>query len=555
MSYTYKNPNKKTTTNAQKPWAPQPERPVTTKSRKEKFLDNMETTRNGWYSNVKVSPLPMNMTYTENGAVAYKTSGSALVDINYQLTAMRTMPDSEVVKMFRKAYSENPRLAMRWLFKAADIREGDGERRLFKVCMTDMMNNGGAEMVANLISLMPEFNRWDMLYTFINNKTVYPAIARTFRKQWAEDMKNMEAGKSISLMAKWLKSSNSHNPDTRRYGLQTARILNLSERDYRKALSAMRKHLDVVERKMSSQNWQSIDYETVPSKANLIYNKAFLKNDEARRRTYLDALTKGDAKINSSVAYPHEIVHKYCTGTWRGVRAVDAALEGMWKALPNLVKDDSTTLVVADGSSSMCSDVGGSVTALEVANALAIYFAERAKGAYHNRYITFSMTPKFVTFQNGSTLNAKIKTAQQHCEIANTNISAVFDLILETAIKTNAPQSDLPKNLLIITDGHFDYMVSAGNGRSKVSKTLMQEISKKYKDAGYTMPNLIFWNVCGGGRSGSMPLSADERGIMVSGFSVNTLKMLMTGKTNPYEVLVEALMDKRYDIVEETAFQ
>ena len=109
---------------------------------------------------------------------------------------------------------------------------------------------------------------------------------------------------NISLLAKWLPSATSRSKDTRKKGLKICGALGMSEKQYRKTLSALRKHLDVVERKMSSNNWQSIDYEAVPSKANLNYNKTFLKHDETRRRAYLDGLTRGEAKINASVTNP-----------------------------------------------------------------------------------------------------------------------------------------------------------------------------------------------------------------------------------------------------------
>lgn len=559
MRYNYNNKN------TNKAWAPLPEKPVKAnapKSRKAAFMDKVENTAK-YYSDVSVPTLPNDMQYTSNGAVAYKSTGSALLDINTSIAALRSESDGRVIEMFRKAYSENPRLAIRWLFYAGDIREGQGERRLFKLCLRDMMNNGGEDIIANLIPLIPEYSRWDYLYDVMDNPKTKMVVQRVIRTQWKADMANMRANKPISLMAKWLDSATSHSKETRKRGLKTMDMLGLTEREYRKGLSAMRKHLDVVERKMSSQNWQSINYETVPSKANLNYNNAFLRNDEDRRRAYLNALKTGEAKINSSVAYPHEIVHKYCNGSYWGMRIknrVDDTLEAMWEALPNLVTDDSSTIVVADGSGSMNSPVGNTqVMAIEVANALAIYFAERAKGAYKGRYITFSATPKMVNV-NKNTLRANLAEAARHNEVANTNLEATFDLILDTAIKNHSPQSDLPDNILIISDGGWDSMVvyQAGNryNHGKVNaKPFLKSIKDKFNAAGYTMPKIIYWNVCGTGNTrNGVPMTQNDFGIMVSGFSVNTLKMVLSGKTNPWDALVDTLLVKRYDKVEQLAF-
>lgn len=564
--YNYNNPNKKNNTKA---WAPKPEKPFVNKSRKTSFMDKVEKTAKGYYTNIAVPSLPADKQYTSNGAIAYKSSGSALLDINTSIAALRSLPDGEVIKKFRAAYSENPRLAIRWLFYASDVRGGHGERRLFKVCLKDMMNNGGAQIVANLIPMIPEYSRWDYIYAVMDNPITKPVVCEIIRKQWKEDMANMKKGKSISLMSKWLKSASSHSHDTRKLGLKTMDILGLTEREYRKGLSAMRKHLDVVERKMSSQNWQSINYEAVPSKANLNYNKAFLRNDEERRRAYLDALTKGEAKINSTVANPCDIVHKYTNSCGRIPYKSDAALEGMWKSLPNLVTDDSSTIVVADGSGSMCTTIGNThMTALEVANALAIYFAERAKGAYKGRYITFSARPQMVNVNHGS-LRENLIEASRHNEVANTNLEAVFDLILETAIKHHSPQSDLPKNILIISDGGWDSMVnirsnSTGNywwntgtrATAQEAPAFLKSIEQKYRAASYKMPMILFWNVCSrGSTNNGLPMTKNDYGIMVSGFSTNTLKMILSGKTNPWDALMEVVLDKRYDKIEELAFE
>ena len=358
----------------------------------------------------------------------------------------------------------------------------------------------------------------------------------------------MKANKSISLLAKWMPSINTSSEDTVEKANKLRIGLGLSYRQYRKTLSTLRRYLDVIECKMSARNWEAIDYEAVPSRANLIYNSAFLRNDENRRREYLSALTKGKAKINSSVLFPHDIVHKCGLST-------DAALEGMWKALPDLVKGNSSTLVVADGSGSMTTiiDRNSSVTALEVANALAIYFAERARGQFENKYITFSSRPQLVNL-NAGTLAGNLHIAKQHNEVANTNIEATFDLILNTAISNHMRQSDIPTNILIISDMEFD---SATNGSgwswrseqfASPSKTLFSTIAAKFRRAGYKMPRLVFWNV--NSSTDTIPVRENELGVaLVSGFSPNVVKMVMSDKLDPWVALIDILNDKRYDAV------
>ena len=335
-----------------------------------------------------------------------------------------------------------------------------------------------------------------------------------------------------------------------------AKHLGWSERDYRKTLSALRERIDVVERKMSSQNWQAIDYEKVPSRANLIYNNAFLKNDEERRRAYLGALEKGEAKINAGVLYPHDIVHKYhAKGMWHSkIGAYDSALEAMWANLPNY--DLSNTMVVADGSGSMINRVGGTqITALDVANALAIYCSEHNKGEFKDKYITFSRKPKLVDFSYCKNLREKLIKAERHTEVADTNIEAVFDLILNTAKNYHMSQDEIPKQILIISDMEFNSCAvcnSSSRYRSYgLPETLFGTINQKFVNAGYKIPKLVFWNV--NSRTNAIPVRPND-GFpcsLVSGFSPAIVNMVMSDKTSPYDVVVDAIMNERYDFVSE----
>lgn len=500
---------------------------------------------------------------TENGAVGYKTTGKELLDLNFAVASLRSMSDEDVAKRFRKAFCEDNILAMKWLFYARDVREGLGERRLFRVVLADLVNSN-PEMVIPVINLIPEYGRYDDLWCLLDNDESAKTVYRIVEEQLRQDLKNMAAGKSISLLAKWMPSINASSAKTKAYGKKLCKALRISEKEYRGNLSMLRKYLCVVEVDMSNKNWTGIKYEAVPSRANLIYNSAFLRNDEERRREYLGKLEKCETKINASTLFPHDIVHKYTNGSHYYIQSKDATIEALWKALPDMVKGCGNTIVVADGSGSMTCTVDrkSKVTALDVANALAIYFAEHSFGQFKDKYITFSENPKFVDLSNCKTLHAKLQTALTHSEVANTNIEAVFDLILKTAERNRMRQEDLPANILIISDMEFDScavgrVVSTGRsywGRAyyehaDLDQRLFDAIARKYANAGYKMPRLVFWNV--NSRTGTIPVKENELGVaLVSGFSVNIAKMVMSGKTDPFECLLETLNSERYAPVE-----
>ena len=499
-----------------------------------------------------------NVSITENGAVGYRTTGKELLDLNFAVASLRKMSDAEVAKRFSKAFYENQTLAMKWLFYARDVRGGLGERRLFRVVLADLIKSN-PEMVIPVINLIPEYGRYDDLWCLLDDKDAANVIYQIVDNQLKSDWENMMAHKPISILAKWMPSINASSAQTREYGKKLCKALKMTEREYRKALSKLRKYLDVVEVKMSDKNWSEIKYESVPSRANLIYNSAFLRNDETRRREYLSKLEKGETKINASTLFPHDIVHRY--GAYPSRK--DATIEALWKALPDTVKGCGNTIVVADGSGSMtCSvDNHSRVTALEVANALAIYFAEHSSGQFKDKYITFSERPQIVDFSHCNSLCDKLRVARNYCEIANTNIEKVFDLILDTAVANRMHQEDLPANILIISDMEFDSCATCGASTrgygyrsSKPSQKLFDVIAQKYARAGYKMPRLVFWNV--NSRTGTIPVKENELGVaLVSGFSVNVAKMVMSGKTDPFECLLETLNSERYAPVEEALKQ
>ena len=484
---------------------------------------------------------------TENGAVAYRTSGKKLLDLNFAVASLRGASEQEIINKFMDAYWENPTLAIKWLFYNRDVRQGLGERRTFRVILKHLASEQ-AEMIKELIVLISEYGRYDDLWCLLDTE-LKENVVSAVHKQLGEDHMNMFDNKPISLLCKWLPSQNCSSKETKRYATIIRQGLEMTPKAYRKMLSSMRKYIDVVECKMSAKEWNAINYETVPSRANLIYNNAFLRNDEERRREYLGALEKGEVKINASTLFPHDIIHKYMSGgSWsQSLKSHDATLEGLWKALPDTVKGAENTIVVADGSGSMTCNVGGNtkVTALDVANALAIYFAERASGEFKNKYITFSHRPQLVDFSNAKSLHDKIGIALRHNEVADTNIEATFDLILKTAVNNNMSQEDMPKNILIISDMEFNSACCY-----RPNETLFASITNKYAILGYKLPRLIFWNV--NSRTGTIPVKENDLGVaLVSGFSVNVVNMVMSNKLDPYECLLDVLNTERYQPIED----
>ena len=197
--------------------------------------------------------------------------------------------------------------------------------------------------------------------------------------------------------------------------------------------------------------------------------------------------------------------------------------------------------------------------AIEICNALAIYFAEQLKGVFHNKAITFSERPQFIDLKENTSLKDKLEIMFSHCEVANTNIEAVFDLILEMAKSKEVPREELPKQVLVISDMEFDAATAPGyynsRGWKRADETLFAQIAKKYEDAEYKMPRLIFWNVCG--RTNTIPKVGNEEGLcLLSGFSQNAMKIAVDKtRKDPYEALIKVLDSPRYQPIEDAIMQ
>lgn len=483
---------------------------------------------------------------TENGALGYATTGTALVDLNFAVASLRNEEEEKIISRFIRAFYEDRVLAMKWLFFLRDVRGGLGERRTFRVIIRYMAESN-PEMICSLVEIMAEYGRFDDLLCLLDTP-VEETVLSVLTAQLKEDVHNMELQKGISLCAKWMPGNNTSSKESRAMAAKLQKHMGFTAKEYRKLLASLRAYLKVTEVYMSQNRFDEIDYAGVASRANVLYRNAFLRHDEARRKSYLEAVKRNETVIHAGVLMPHEIVTEYIENNgWSGrIKPEDAALEALWNNLPDAVAGAEKVLCVVDGSGSMLCPVGNKSTrALYVSNALGIYFAERLGGPYRSRFITFSARPRYVDISRCKTLREKLELAFSHNDCSNTNIEATFDLILDTAVRNRLTRQELPQTVLIISDMEFDSAVQ-GQG----TDTLFGTIRLKFARYGYKMPKLVFWNV--NSRTGVIPVRENELGVgLVSGFSVNVCNMVLSNELNPAACLKKILNSERYRKVEE----
>ena len=467
-------------------------------------------------------------TYTENGATAHNTTGDARLDLFSTVGSLRQAPKERIEVLFAQAYQKDPLFALKILFYARDIREGLGERRVFHVLLRYLAEYHPQDVIVNL-DLIGIYGRYDDWYCLVGT-SVEDVMWSAMKRQLEEDLRNYQKGKPVSLLAKWIKTADSKNQKTRKLGILTAQKLGYPVYNFKRMIRSLRKYIDVLEVKMSTSCWNAIDYQNVPGRAMMIYRKAFLKNDKERFEKYINRALEGEQTIHSETLYPYDIVEKILFHN-----DTSKVLEAQWRQLPDYVVADVNAVVMADVSGSMI----GRPMATSVG--LALYFAERNQGAYHNLFMTFSEKPEFVEIK-GETLQQKVRSVRTADWGMNTNLEAAFEKILQIAVKHHVPRKDMPKTLIIISDMEIDACERKG-------WLFYDQMENMYQEYGYQLPNIVFWNV--ESRHDIFHVDKRRKGVQLfSGQSAAIFQNVINSiEMTPVEAMEQIIEGERYAMV------
>ena len=483
-----------------------------------------------------------NKTVTENGAATHMTTESDCLDLFATIGALRRESDSEIVTRFVRAYSENRDIAMKLLFFARDIRGGLGERRVFKVILNWLADNE-PQTVRKNIAYVAEYGRYDDLLCLMGT-ACEKEMLNVLKAQFETDCEALKNGGEVSLLAKWLPSVNASSAETVLCAKKIARHFGMSDASYRKALVALRAHIRIIENNLREKDY-SFDYSKQPSKAMYKYRKAFMRNDAERYNAFIGKVSSGEVRLHADTLAPYELVEPYIndnayTANSRSfMRQISEqeknVLNATWASLPDFGSEENAIAVI-DTSGSMYWDAKPKPAA--VALSLGLYFAEQNTGLYKNHFIEFSARPQLIEIK-GDTFADRLRYVASFNEVANTNLEAVFDLILNSAVKNNVPASEIPAKLIIISDMEFDRCVSnAGSTNFKNAKA-------KFEAHGYKLPDIVFWNVAS--RNRQQPVTMNEQGVaLVSGCTPRLFEMVASGTMNPYAFMLEVVESERY---------
>ena len=483
-----------------------------------------------------------NYTYTENGALAHKTTNKAVYDMFALGAAYRKRSNTDCILLFKNALEEDESLALKCLFYLRDIRGGQGERRFFRVCFEWLCIEHPDIAERNLI-FISEYGRWDDLlyatqFTQLKNKAFY--ILKT---QLAEDLEC----KTPSLLGKWLPSENASSRKTKKAATAFREYLDMTHKQYRKILSALREKINIVARLMSENRWDEIEFDKIPSKAGLVYRNAFARRDILAKK-YEIFMKDKNTKVNAASLYPYEIVEKVanCYGWYSFNKSPELnfddperlALNKYWENLPDYLEGQPCSMIcVVDTSSSMYG------RAEAVATSLGLYCAERIGEPFKNHFISFSRKANLIKTE-GIDFVDKIQRIYRQCLCENTNIDSVFDLLKNIALHDPAARESMPKTIVIISDMEIDG--GSEDWTEKNTATHMERIKKEWETLGLKVPHLIYWNV--ESRNENKFLDSGEDVTFVGGCSPVIFKSVLTGKTG-YELCLEVLNSDRYKCI------
>ena len=477
-----------------------------------------------------------NYTITENGATSHASTLNGLMDLFALGGAYRSRSDDDCITLFKKAFEEDESYAMKCLYYIRDIRGGQGERRFFRVILKWLANNHSDAVLRNM-EYIPLVGRCDDLYV-LDGTPLEKDMYKFMKKQFLLDLNC----KAPSLLAKWMKSENASSKESRRLACKTIEMFGISPKMYRKALATLRERINVLERLMSEGRFDEIEFDKIPSRAGIIYRNAFARNDMTKAR-YEAFIKSKETKVNAGALYPIDVAHRAFRASklpYDGPERL--ALQKYWDNLLNYYGDrEENGIAIVDVSGSMTG------TPMEAAVSLGAYIAEKAHGPFANHFITFSARPELVEF-NGVDITDKLNRCASADWGMNTNLEAVFDMLLKVALTNKTPQEDMPTRLYIFSDMEFDAALREYHGfwdRTPANlniDTLVEGIAKKWAAHGYKMLDIVFWNL--NARQNNIP-AIGEGFSYISGFSPVMIEQVLSGKTG-LDLVMEKLNSERY---------
>jgi hypothetical protein len=458
-------------------------------------------------------------------------------------------------------------------------RKGKGERDIFYHIINYLyeLNGDYRKLAITMIEMIENFGYFkDYNNLFINTQNV--DLKKYLLEKYTEILikdKQKENVSELTLAAKWAPREGSKYD---KFAKELAQNIfkntnfNKSYKSYRQMLSDLNKKLNTVQPIMCQKHWADIDFSKVSSVSMTNLTKAFqdekvnpfpkskrlinikrrpIKNNDNRRHhpgdtdyddrqkcreNLINHIQKGK-KINASVTNLSTIVNNYLQH-----QDMDITWEAQWDARISEIQTMISQLERKPKIFPMV-DLSSSMNGSPIINAITLGLftstildnpLDQEEFCFSNRFMSFASEPNLVKLPRFSALdNTQKATLKEKITImrewtksgkwgGSTNIHAALDLLLNIATSNNVPQKDMPDILAIFSDMQFD------QGDSAWTKTTYDNISNKFKNSGYEMPHILFWNLRGN-TDGYQVKANTPNSSMLSGYSTRMVDLFLSG--------------------------
>ncbi len=566
----------------------------------------------------------VNLVAGENGNLELNRSGStfksSLVDLMYKL--LRGIPKKDAIdKITHSIKSVKTREDIIDLFvlcfntrATRNVGGGKGERDLF-FWFFITLSKFYVDDTKKLIELIPFYGRWSdlmdvawqedcpdvlaheiLLHLAKKTKHLYDAIVSTKQKVDLNDL----------LIFKWLPSEGKKYHKSNKVLWEKLVLLIVSEdtledasedpqkpssqdkKKYREIICFGRDKCNIVERYMSSKEWDKVENANIPAGCMMKHSKALLNekvkdvcpdsqfvtgnrypNDPERvrlRLVLMEKILKGNLAKNQELI---SVCSKIATtsGMIPVSKLQKELVQQSWnKIKEEIVKNESKDIksLMRPGSIIPMADVSGSMTAAGVmvhSIALSILLAEINKGPFQNRVLTFESSPTCVSLEGS--LYEKFEQLFRAPWGASTNIWKAIDLIYHIIRDNKIPPEEVPEWLAIFSDMQFD---QAEGHEWSYTQRILQKRHKEFNQEDWVVERqwkyenfrILFWNLRGDTSCRGIPAKSDEDGVILwSGYNPSMFRVLMfedaeqeqetaKPKVTPEEVLEKILYHKDF---------
>ena len=198
---------------------------------------------------------------TGNGEIGYSTTLSPILDYSLKIGNSRFLPTIDIKNHFDKAYAANGVLTAKTVFHGRDILEGGGDKKFGRLGIKKLFDTIGVEKYDTLFNLVVKYGSYKDLVLLLGQKSLtdiqVKSLVSYLNSQLLIGLDKLENGDKNNnelLVAKYLPTETTKSSFMKLAYKRIIDISNVKRSSYRKTVSKARKHLNLVETKLTNKD-------------------------------------------------------------------------------------------------------------------------------------------------------------------------------------------------------------------------------------------------------------------------------------------------------------